>query len=388
MSTFRSIVIFFRLSGVLLTGLAAGAQVTPQPPALSNQPNSPERGLLARIKAKMADNLARLPNYTCVQTIERSHRDARKKRFERQDLVRLEVALVEGRERFAWPGAQRIDETDLTKLLETGVFGSGNFGIFARAIFLTDSATFEYVGETQFADRAAVQFRYRVSASASDYRIRVNQQEAPVAYHGDVFVDARTLDLLRLEVKADDVPAFLNLDLADNAINYARTQMGGGDFLLPRTSEVVMRALDGNENRNRTSFGQCKQFSGESVLSFGDTNLASEKQTATASVGAKAAIELPLEFRVEASLETPLDGEETAIGDPVSVRLKDPVKRSGRIVAPKGAVIQGRVTRAEHKGDTFLLRLSFESIDFDTGHADLRGRSVRWTVADAMAPNS
>jgi hypothetical protein len=93
-----------------------------------------------------------------VQTIERSHRGARKKRFDRQDLVRLEVALVEGRERFSWSGAQRIEETDLSKLLETGVFGSGNFGIFARAIFLTDTAQFEYAGERQFEGRAAFQF--------------------------------------------------------------------------------------------------------------------------------------------------------------------------------------------------------------------------------------
>src|SRR5438045_2730322 len=95
---------------VILTGLTGRAQVSPPPAILSPDQGSPERLLLAQIKAKMADNLARLPNYTCLQTIERSHRDARKKRFERQDLVRLEVALVGGRERFAWPGANRIDE--------------------------------------------------------------------------------------------------------------------------------------------------------------------------------------------------------------------------------------------------------------------------------------
>ena len=78
---------------VILTGLTGGAQVSTPPAVSSPDQSSPERRLLAPIKAKMADNLARLPNYTCLQTIERSHRDARKKRFERQDLVRLEVAL-------------------------------------------------------------------------------------------------------------------------------------------------------------------------------------------------------------------------------------------------------------------------------------------------------
>ncbi len=104
MSTFRSIVILF-----LLSGATGGAQVSP-PPAVPSRDQSSQRQLLSQIKAKMADNLSRLPNYTCLQTIERSHRDARKKRFERQDLVRLEVALVGGRELFAWPGAPMLHD--------------------------------------------------------------------------------------------------------------------------------------------------------------------------------------------------------------------------------------------------------------------------------------
>jgi hypothetical protein len=111
-------------------------------------------------------------------------------------------------------------------------------------------------------------------------------------------VDSQTLDLLRFEVKANDVPPSLNLELADNAINYARRRIGGGDFLLPVSSEVLLRDLEGNENRNRTSFGQCRQFSGESVISFGDADLAAARQTTPASVGPKTEIQLPLEFRV------------------------------------------------------------------------------------------
>ena len=150
MSAFRFIMILLLLSTasiLILTGLPGRAQVSPAPPVPPADRSTPERRLLAPIKTKMADNLARLPNYTCVQTIERSHRAARKKIFERQDLVRLEVALFGGQERFAWPGAKRIEETELSKLIETGVFGTGNFGVFARAIFLTDTAEFEYAEE-------------------------------------------------------------------------------------------------------------------------------------------------------------------------------------------------------------------------------------------------
>src|SRR5947209_13623252 len=72
--------------------------------ARAQQDLSPELLLLARIKVKMAENLDHLPNYTCEQTIERSRRRAPSRKFELLDTVRLEVALVEGKELYGWPG--------------------------------------------------------------------------------------------------------------------------------------------------------------------------------------------------------------------------------------------------------------------------------------------
>ena len=65
---------------------------------------------IARIRSQMARNLERLPNYTCTQTIERSIRPARTRRFQLIDTIRLEVALVNGRELFAWPGSGKFDD--------------------------------------------------------------------------------------------------------------------------------------------------------------------------------------------------------------------------------------------------------------------------------------
>ena len=91
----------------------------------------PDLLLLAKIKVKMAENLDRLPNYTCEQTIERSRRRAPARKFELLDTVRLEVALVENRELYGWPGANRITESDLSNLVG-GTIGNGDFGLLAR----------------------------------------------------------------------------------------------------------------------------------------------------------------------------------------------------------------------------------------------------------------
>ena len=74
---------------------------------------SPELLTLARVKVRMNEVLSRQPNYTCVEEIERSHRRSPKRKYELQDMVRLEVALVDGHELFAWPGSKKFDDAEL-----------------------------------------------------------------------------------------------------------------------------------------------------------------------------------------------------------------------------------------------------------------------------------
>src|SRR5580698_7422004 len=56
-----------------------------------------EPSLLDRVKARADENLRRLPNYTCTETIQRSLRLDRSTKLRPFDNVRLNVAYVEGR---------------------------------------------------------------------------------------------------------------------------------------------------------------------------------------------------------------------------------------------------------------------------------------------------
>src|SRR5271170_3680195 len=101
---------------------------------------------LARIRDRMVAQLRQQPNYTCIETVERSARPGAKKNFQLKDTLRLEVALVDGREMFAWPGAKKFEATDLSDMIKDGAIGNGNFASFARAIFQTGSVIFDYKG--------------------------------------------------------------------------------------------------------------------------------------------------------------------------------------------------------------------------------------------------
>src|SRR5271163_1845311 len=100
-------------------------------------PLTPDLATLAKIRARMLFNLKHQPNYTCVETIERFSRAKLTNKLKIVDTLRLEVALVEGREMFAWPGSKKFDETELSQMVTSGAIGNGNFGTHAQAIFGT-----------------------------------------------------------------------------------------------------------------------------------------------------------------------------------------------------------------------------------------------------------
>jgi hypothetical protein len=341
--------------------------------------------LLARIKAKAAENLRRLHNYTCTQTIERSRRMARARKFEPVDTLRLEVALVAGKELFAWPGAGRFEDRGIGEIVGRGAaIGNGSFATHARSIFLSRSPKFTYVGDTTLNGRRTVRYEYRIPQMLSGYQIHIGDNQAFVEYHGSFWVDADTLDLIRLEVRADNPPPNLNLAEATDTMEYHRMRIGDGDFLLPQSSELMMIDLFGNANRNRTQFSACRQYAGESKLSFVE---ATPDVTAPAPVAPVKPISLPAGVTVEVRLQTQIQSGRSATGDPVTALIARDVKKNGEIVAPKGALLTGRITRLEkRKGpqeDYYILGLDFSTIEVGASRGEFRAK-----LEDAgLAPN-
>lgn len=312
---------------LLFAGVVAGAADLPR-----------EVLQLQRARVVMSTNLARLPNYTCLQTIERFLRPAPAKKPRMLDVVRLEVALVDGKELFAWPGSGRFSETEIGDMVRGGAIGNGVFALHAKALFQSNAPRFTYAGETLRGGRRTHKWDYVVAQNLSGWTVRVKPNEAVVGYHGSVLVDAATIDVVGFDVIADDIPPSLPLNGASMNVEYARVDIGGAKFLLPVRSDMEMIDSDGTVSSNRTAFSGCRQYSGESRLIFEDVDPAElEKPALVKVVDAPANVSLPLE------LAAPVIFEGAAVGDPVTAKLTDAVKLPEGVVLPKGAIVHGRL---------------------------------------------
>lgn len=328
-------------------------------------------GLLERIQERMRENLERLPDYTCRQRVDRWMRPTQKHDFDKMDTLRLEVGVVGDREIFAWQGSERFEDRQLAEMVNRGTIGNGDFALHARNVFLSGTAAYTYRGEETFEGRRVHRYEYGVPIERSRYRLRVPPVEAIVGYSGTFQVDAETLDLVRLEVIADEIPDKLAVAAADLVLDYARVPIGDRDFLLPRASRLRLLGIHGEESRNETEFTDCRQFISESRLRFAGVDTASEAPESGLRLAPRAVLEIQLSSEV--------DLESCAVGDPLQATLLRPVQAlDGRTIAA-GATVEGRVVRLERKSipfDHFEIGLEFHQLRSPEGIAQFTATMI------------
>jgi hypothetical protein len=232
--------------------------------------------------------LKQQPNFTCLDTVERTIRGVREDLFRVRDTVRLEVALVNRKEMFAWPGSKEFDDASLRTFVPTGMFGNGYFAMYADAVIRGRRTELEFRGESQLDQRPVQRYDFRVPVE-SGTELHAMDATATVGHRGTLYADAATLDVLKLEVAAENIPVGLGLREATGTVEFARARIGESEILLPKAGESVMVTWMGDTTRNRMRFSDCREYTGKSIVAFGDT----PREAAEAARAAKQEIQLP-----------------------------------------------------------------------------------------------
>lgn len=321
---------------MLLSLQALPAQYDPKAPLTA------DTILMARIRSVVSQMMARMPNFTCVETIERSRREQTSKKFQLLDTVRLEVALVDGKELYAWPGANKFEESDVRLLVGgQGAIGTGDFALHAKSIYFSGNAKFEYKGQETINGRPAHKFYFRVPRMGSYYIMRMGSAEGEVGYYGWVWNDVETLELTRLEMNIDEIPPQVPLKEGHKLLDYAPVKIGAEMYTLPVGMDMSLTSMDGTESRNRALFSSCRQYAGESTLIFEDP-----PPDTAAPKAAPTVIILPEGVAVSLKLMTAVDLSKSVVGDSLKFEVAKNVERQGTVLLPKGAVVQMRIDMA------------------------------------------
>jgi VWFA-related protein len=212
-----------------------------------------------------------LPNFMCVEVINRSldpsgtgrwkHRDTITEllRYRDKDESRL-VMEVDGK-----PAAST--DPDALK----GPKSTGEFGAVLGAVFEPSAkAEFKWK-ETDMLGTGTVQvFDYRVLKENSAFSVGgSNGLQPTVSFHGKVFVDTATRSVRRVSLIADDLPKDFPTHASAVTVDYDYVSINAHDYLMPISAEVSL--LEGRHEAilNTIQFRDYKRFgSNVKILNF------------------------------------------------------------------------------------------------------------------------
>lgn len=351
---------------------------------------------LSQVRRQAAKALDEQPDFTCLATFDRFQWPVNRREEERVDTVRVEVAYVGRHELYSWPGEDKFSDVPLTRMVGAGMMGDGDFAVHAHNLFVGNSGIIKWAAEEQengrwgTTDRTLWHWSYRISPYQSGWIIGFANVEQTVGSEGSFWVDAKTLDLVRMETHATDFYASFPLKAVESTVNYARIRIGEADVLLPVRAELKTTSQDGSENRNLTTYSNCRQYAGQSTISFGAPP---EGTRPTPAPSARVESRLPPGLALKLRLTTDLKAGSASVGDALEATLTAPLREGKTEIAPKGAQVHGRI-RFLHR-DTTAGRLpgqseAFTELGLVFDELEFSGRVYRFTAQlasfDTMLP--
>jgi len=333
-------------------GLSAAAAAQDLPPGML---------LLARVKAHMRQELARLPNCSCLETV---HRDIQLAgaRMRPLDTIRLEVLYSDRHELYASPGDRGFGDAQPVNFIGSGAIGNGHFALFLSEVASEYGPSYEYKGEDTIRGRRLAHYDYLVPKSISGHSISVPEGKGTVGGKGSFWADPATYDIVRLYIEAVEIPPELPVQAYITSIDYAHANLGGADFLLPQSADSRLTKFSGEDNRNHIEFTHCHLYGAQSSISFG-------APVGSPLFGASSVLEMARELlpalRIVIKLNTPIT-DRTTVGALIEGAVDGNVVRKGKVLIPDRSPVRGRVRRLEwneEKGGYFVVALEFTEIE-------------------------
>ena len=325
----------------------------------------PDVLLLSRVKYHIKQELQKLKNISCLETVRRE-RQPPKGKMRPLDTVRLEVLFDGRKEFFASPGARKFAEENPIKFVGSGTIADGAFAGYLSDIVLNESISTHYQGEENSGGRQLARYDYRLPVLWSGNTIRIPQGSGTVGLHGSYWVDPQTYDVVRLEVNADDIPPTLPIAELMTRINYAPASLKNDlVVLLPESAELRLARFNGEISRNRTEFTHCRVFGTDSTISFDAPGAAEQTPRFGVSSVDDTLRPLPEGLQITVRLRSRITGD-LAVGAQIDGLVAGNVPGKGTVVIPAGSPVRGRIRRLEHYTDPFpyfVVALEFTEVE-------------------------
>ncbi len=252
--------------------LASGANSqTVQQPLTAVQPcqyrltDSNASAVLSIACKNSLERVTHLPDYLCDERIVRQTTDHEKS--DHSDIILAQVRFSEGHETYS---VTQINGRPPDRAF-SWVSGFSSFGEFAsvlRALFDPGNETeFTFRKDTKFDSRPALlyEFTVRRANNKSLWHVNTSGYRLYPGYKGRLWLDPASAQPMRIEMRAQELPAGFPFPSLSLFVEFAETSLGDGSkFVLPVQSQSLACDIkDRNCLRNKITFTRCRKFGAE-----------------------------------------------------------------------------------------------------------------------------
>ncbi len=326
----------------------------------------PGEALLAAMRAEVLKSTQAAPNHTCLLQVHRVQEKASLGQ-KMEEYARLEVAYLDGRERYSWPGAASFREDELRDILVMGLSGSGSFAEHIKSVVLGTDTVYGAPVEATDGAVAVLRIPYEVAAGRSGYLVNLDGKEIEAAIRGVITVRISDSAILAFTLEAVNLPPDFPATAVTESIRYQPTLLGS--FRPP--AEALQRMVEAGTDvySNRYQYDSCREFRGDSTLRFDqqqEGDVARQKELEQTSGNASAS-PLPPRVPIELRLKSAIAWGKVQTGGVVEAELTRPVKFLGKVLADGGATVKGRLVEFKQlsgaSGVGYYVGIQFETIE-------------------------
>jgi hypothetical protein len=311
-----------------------------------------------------------MPNYTCLETMDRTITEP-SGQIEFRERLRVEVLVANHQELFAWPGSTNFADL-IGDWIGSGAIGTGNFWTNLHNLFVGSGASVKFAGVETVGGESLYRFDFRVPSLSSQYSLTIAGRTATTAYSGSFWVEKNSLDLVRVDTRAEDIPPNLDCLQERTSVTYSRVRLGSEARLLAATSQLEIVNRNNYRSHNTIGFTGCRHYGAVSAVSFDG-----QPATSATGEGPRDVLKLPANLTLTLKLDRPITTEDSAAGDEITAVLDKPVK-SGDIRLEKGARVLGRIRRLEQHSKTrepmTMVAMEFYAVDAPQGRIRIKVR--------------
>jgi len=228
--------------------------------------------LLDRARTIALNYSRTLPDFVCTQVVHRYIGWTRDWRL--RDTLVLKLDFAGGKESYTLtsvdgqPAASDYKDAG-------GAVTTGEFGTLLRRLFEPESHTeFSRVRTAKVHGQRVTVYRFEVPLSGAHHNLTYKPSDLPpitvrVPDHGQLFIDDRSANVLRVESEAGHIPADFPIHASSTTLEYDFAAIGGRQYLLPLHARIELRT-GRSRTRNDVDFVDYRKFSTDTSITFVD----------------------------------------------------------------------------------------------------------------------